>query len=49
VPRAIRAADLAADGLQVVQARSLREALEAALLPRERQDRERRPQPEAET
>ncbi len=31
VPRAIRAADLAANGLEVIQARSLRDALDAAL------------------
>jgi DNA repair protein RadA/Sms len=49
VPRAIRGADAAPDGLQVVQARSLREALEAALLPRERPERDRRAQAEGES
>ena len=37
VPRAIRSADSQLDGLQVVQARSLREALDACLRPKEKE------------
>jgi DNA repair protein RadA/Sms len=36
VPRALRAAETKLDGLEVIQARSLRDALEAALRPAER-------------
>src|SRR6185436_19738106 len=35
VPRAIRSQDVSLAGLEIVQARSLRDALDAALVPRE--------------
>jgi DNA repair protein RadA/Sms len=43
VPRALRAAETRLDGLEVIQARSLRDALEAALRPAERQREASRP------
>jgi DNA repair protein RadA/Sms len=44
VPRALRAAEPRLEGLEVIQARSLRDALEAALRPAERQREASRPQ-----
>jgi DNA repair protein RadA/Sms len=43
VPRALRAAETRLEGLEVIQARSLRDALEAALRPAERQREASRP------